>query len=731
MQTKNLKKKGFTLVELVVVVAVIAVLSAILIPTIGCFVEEAKETNDMATVRLLNTALVEDEAANGTPATMTQALAAMAKKGYLVDKLTPRSSGEILWDSLNNRFLLKNKDGDYVYRDNTTKETKDVNLWKVAKNAADMSDKYSNYLVLDDSFNGDIGKITTGLDVGENTGITAIRYENTSATAKNVVIRTNGGKLTVDASADTVYHYGKSGKVVITAVARASYHENGEVEGDIVIEQGRIELAASAKVGTVFVSSVATGAVIIDVVNGAKIGTVAPTTEAAKADVDASTSIPEESKHEEVVEANNDFAGGLGTERSPYLISENAHLAKITAGTAQNKKYYKLIADIEATKNFYKEGNCVISYLNNAVLDGANYTIKITDKSHLFYNVLSSEIKDLKAEIENNLALYASNSTFNNVDLSGKIVTTGGNEGAYVIYAKPISGKVTLTYVDCDCSVDFNSNGVATSYNAVFTGYAFPKDKTGNDRVTVLNYTNCTYSGTFVSGKAAMFLGNNSANQGIVTINVNNCVNKGIIQSTYIASDYYWNSYMANGIKNDVTADSFKQNSVYLNGNKLTAENISEPLSTGFIQGPNDANLKLAQNADGTFTLTASQNPNAAYYIVTVGLYTDYKAGGTLVQNINERIEKSAIVNNNIVTALKNREFVDKAWVEENSSATAQTYGEGEYAYTVYTLNGKEYYYLPNNNEAYLVDKVKAAQIICVSCYNADGDLIASATLSK
>ena len=93
MQTKNLKKKGFTLVELVVVVAVIAVLSAILIPTIGCFVEQAKETNDMATVRLLNTALVEDEAANGKSATMTDALAAMAKKGYLVDKLTPRSTG--------------------------------------------------------------------------------------------------------------------------------------------------------------------------------------------------------------------------------------------------------------------------------------------------------------------------------------------------------------------------------------------------------------------------------------------------------------------------------------------------------------------------------------------------------------------------------------------------------------------------------------------------------------
>ena len=58
MQTKNLKRKGFTLVELVIVVAVIAVLSAILIPTIGCFVEQAKETNDYILLALLTAAQV-------------------------------------------------------------------------------------------------------------------------------------------------------------------------------------------------------------------------------------------------------------------------------------------------------------------------------------------------------------------------------------------------------------------------------------------------------------------------------------------------------------------------------------------------------------------------------------------------------------------------------------------------------------------------------------------------
>ena len=220
MQTKNLKKKGFTLVELVIVVAVIAVLSAILIPTIGCFVEEAKETNDMATVRLLNTALVEDEAANGTPATMTEALAAMAKKGYLVDKLTPRSTGEILWDSVSNRFMLVKGD-KVLYRDNSIAGGQDYQLWKVLNNGDNLSETYSNYLKDGYVFNS-ATPISTGLDVGNNTGITAIRYENTSATAKSVIIRTNDFDtvLTVNAEKDVVKHYGDVKEVNIIKLLR-------------------------------------------------------------------------------------------------------------------------------------------------------------------------------------------------------------------------------------------------------------------------------------------------------------------------------------------------------------------------------------------------------------------------------------------------------------------------------------------------------------------------------
>lgn len=87
-------KKGFTLVELVIVIAVIAVLSAIIIPVTGSIVSNAKETVDKTTVKALNTALAQDEAKNGARTLYSDVIDAMAEYGYGVDKLTPLSLGE-------------------------------------------------------------------------------------------------------------------------------------------------------------------------------------------------------------------------------------------------------------------------------------------------------------------------------------------------------------------------------------------------------------------------------------------------------------------------------------------------------------------------------------------------------------------------------------------------------------------------------------------------------------
>ena len=178
--------------------------------------------------------------------------------------------------------------------------------------------------------------------------------------------------MTVNAPNDTVTHYEKADKVVITAVAPHSYHENGEVVGNIEVTKGRVELAPTAVVNTILVASENEGDVKVEVKSGATVAVVAPTTEVAKKDVAASTTVPAESQVQDVVVINDNFAGGLGTEKSPFVITTGTHFANINtlaSEMATGKAYYfKQAADITVSKTY--TGNYFAGEY-----DGQNYSI--------------------------------------------------------------------------------------------------------------------------------------------------------------------------------------------------------------------------------------------------------------------------------------------------------------------------------------------------------------------
>lgn len=52
---KNLKNKGFTLIEMIVVIVIIAILAAIAIPAIMKYIDDAKETRYVASARVVYT----------------------------------------------------------------------------------------------------------------------------------------------------------------------------------------------------------------------------------------------------------------------------------------------------------------------------------------------------------------------------------------------------------------------------------------------------------------------------------------------------------------------------------------------------------------------------------------------------------------------------------------------------------------------------------------------------
>ena len=109
----NSKKKGFTIVELVIVIAVIAVLAAVLIPTFSNLVKKANMSADQQAVRQMNTALAIETRAED----IEGAVALLDKAGYnAFESLSPVSKGyNFYWVASNNTIVLVDENLKVVF----------------------------------------------------------------------------------------------------------------------------------------------------------------------------------------------------------------------------------------------------------------------------------------------------------------------------------------------------------------------------------------------------------------------------------------------------------------------------------------------------------------------------------------------------------------------------------------------------------------------------------------
>ena len=254
---KKLNKKGFTIVELVIVIAVIAVLAAVLSPTVISRLRKSRVSNDTSLVRELNEALAEDRVSNEHN-TMTDVLKVAQDYGFVVANLNAKAkNNEILWDSKNDVFCYFN-DGKVEYLPDSVIDSKKITseseyymLWKIYNEAPTVADgkvqsAYSIYVANQAVADAIEGKtVDVGIDYGP-AAISQVTYANTGAVKENVVICTNSDSSTliINAPSDNVHHYGALGALDIEKANTASYHENGKVSyveiayGRIVLEKG-------------------------------------------------------------------------------------------------------------------------------------------------------------------------------------------------------------------------------------------------------------------------------------------------------------------------------------------------------------------------------------------------------------------------------------------------------------------------------------------------------------
>ena len=110
---KKINRKGFTIVELVIVIAVIAILSAVLIPTFSNLIRKANISSDTVLSKNLNTALNVYEVENGID-DFAEVLEAIKENGYLIANLNAKTNGcFFVWESESNQILLVDSENNY------------------------------------------------------------------------------------------------------------------------------------------------------------------------------------------------------------------------------------------------------------------------------------------------------------------------------------------------------------------------------------------------------------------------------------------------------------------------------------------------------------------------------------------------------------------------------------------------------------------------------------------
>ena len=226
---KASKKRGFTIIELVIVIAVIAILAAVLIPTFANIIQKANVANDVALARNMNTILIADEATNGRSTDMYDVLIALEQGGFKLENLNPRADGNVFaWDKANNQIVYLEKGSTKPIFQAKEIGNNKGDLYITTRKAEVFADYpgYSYYFASDIS-----GNIT--LDEGSclDTGEFALTGDVSVKTNKDVEIHgTINGTITVNSASGKITNYSVVKNVVIENTAATSYHERGHVE---------------------------------------------------------------------------------------------------------------------------------------------------------------------------------------------------------------------------------------------------------------------------------------------------------------------------------------------------------------------------------------------------------------------------------------------------------------------------------------------------------------------
>ena len=525
-EKKSLKtalRRAFTITELVIVIAVIAILAAVLIPTFTSLINRANQSADTQTVKNLNTILASEEAFGNRAETIDEALAQALEGGYKVENLTPTGEGyDIVWDQTNNRFALVDASGKKIYGDASTPDNiSGQEYWKITDDASKASDNTFSWYLTEDALSSDGGTVesytitsATSLNLSAFTELKTVTISDTATGEINLTTNSEDVEIvtgkTKSETAPTINLYGTAGTVGALSNNNSmmggdfgmnSLHVFGFVDR-ILVKSGKVVAESGSTINEIMVTSNARAltnilekAISIEIADNATVNCIAtsyydnlnnfylngqPTLKllsVISGSIPASNIITD--RYVQV------FDDGIGTKEDPYIITQPFHFALITAYNFSdtyfktNTVYFKLGADIELSSRHVT----VLPYMN---LDLAGHTLTLS---------ISGDVDD-GFHVQSNCQLTITG--------NGKIETLGTSQSDY-IFSVLGTGKLIIengTFIGGISVVQAQDSAVVEIYDGNFSVI-----NKANDVYYVLNYLDSSattakitvYGGTFTN----------------------------------------------------------------------------------------------------------------------------------------------------------------------------------------------------------------------------------------
>lgn len=561
---KASKKRGFTIIELVIVIAVIAILAAVLIPTFANIIQKANVANDVALARNMNTILIADEATNGRSTDMYDVLIALEQGGFKLENLNPRADGNVFaWDKANNQIVyLEKGSAKPIFQAKEIGDNKG-DLYITTRKAEVFADYpgYSYYFASD--IKGDITlKGGSCLDTGEFAldGNVYVQTENDveiHGTIKNTItVNSPNGKIT---------NYSVVENVVIEKTASTSYHERGHV--------GAMEIKDSLT-GKVVLEN---DAYVEKLTNNGTSGTVE-----SKGYVKA---VDENSSNTSVTANPNEYVLEIGT--YDQLVNFRN---KVNAGASYSGTTVKLTADIDISERAWTP-------------IGAVYRRDINAKSSVFQGTFDGQGHKITGLTNTGFKISSVFSGGNDTTPEGYKEYVFGLFGS--VYNATIK-DIVMANVNIDLACDEKEKVVGDSVGAI-VGFA------AGDKETGVTIENCeVLSGSIVGYDAVAGIVGRSYSGKITIENCKNAATVSAIRRACGILGYTNTSYIKDGgsaaIKNCTNSGNVKQTCTP-DTDPAGKENLSYYQVAGLaICGGKDAvEITITGSVNnGTITLTAN-----------------------------------------------------------------------------------------------------------------------------